>query len=244
MRRLACLSLAACSIIAVTSSVSCKKKGIDGGAPITPVVEEKTAICLYDGLAVRATATKGGKFLSSLSLGETVRYTGDTDKDESGREYMKVELSDGKTGWALSLGLVPKAQIGAMKDDTIIYRRPDLVTATTQKIPFMTIVAVTQQKDTWLEVIGEGKRNLGWVRKDAVAQEKEDVTVAILASKKLKEKDNLDPAKKLEAIIGASPNPNSYFIQKLKERTASAAPVVPPAPDAGNPGGEGGAEGQ
>jgi len=165
-----------------------------------------------------------------------VKWTGTTDKDETGREYVKVELSDGKTGWASASGIATGAQIGALKDDTTTYKRPDLVTASSQKVPFMTIVAVIQQKDAWFQVVGESKKPLGWVRKDAVTLDKEDVTVAILATKKLREKDGLDQAKKLEAIVKVSPNPTSFFIQKLRERasaTAAAAPVpdAPPAPE-------------
>lgn len=237
MKRVAYLSqIVLAAIVVAAFSVSCKKKSGEGAAAISAVAEDKTAVCLYDGLAVRASAAKGGKYLSSLALGETVRWTGDTDKDEAGREYLKVELSDGKTGWALALGLVNNAKIGALKDDTVIYKRPDLVTATTQKIPFMAIVAITQQKDNWFEVVGEGRRALGWVRKEAVAQEKEDVTVAILATKKLKEKDGLDQAKKIEAIASTSPNPNSFFIQKLRERAAAAVAVAPVTPDSAAPG--------
>jgi len=219
------LSLLALSLATLSvTSISCnRKKGAAVDAVVPVQVDDKTAVCMYDGLGVRESVGKNAKFLSSLTLGESVKWTGATNKDEAGREYVKVELSDGKIGWAPTSGIATGAQIGALKDDTVTYKRPDLVTASPQKLPFMTIVAVTQQKDAWFQVVGESKRALGWVRKDAVTLDKEDVTVAILATKKLREKDGLDPAKKLEAIVQLSPSPSSYFIQKLREKTLAAA---------------------
>lgn len=235
------LSLLALSLAAISlTNVSCKRKNseaIDAGVPA--LADDKSAVCMYDGLGVREAVGKNAKYMSSLALGESVKWTGATDKDETGREYLKVELSDGKTGWASASGIATGAQIGALKDDTTTYKRPDLVTAAAQKIPFMTIVAVIQQKDAWFQVVGESKRPLGWIRKDAVTVDKEDVTTAILATKKLRAKDGLDQAKKIEAIAQLAPNPTSYFIQKLRERASAAVVAAQPAPVEAPPAGEG-----
>lgn len=188
-------------------------------------IDDKATVCLYDGLAVRSEIGKTGKYLSSLSLGETVKWTGTSDKDEAGKEYLKVELSDGKTGWVSANGMQTGARMGAVRDDTPTYKRPDPVTATNQKVAFMTIVAVAQQKDEWLQLVGEGKKQLGWVKKDTVTLDQEDVTNAILATKKLRQKDGLTLEQKIELIAKASPNPGSYFVQKLRERVPAPAVV-------------------
>jgi acid phosphatase family membrane protein YuiD len=218
------LSLAAMAFV----NTSCKKKSPEAiAAEVTAPADDKTAVCMYDGMGVRDAIGKNAKYISSLALGESVKWTGATDKDESGREYLKVELSDGKSGWVSASGIATGAQIGAIKEDSVTYKRPDLVTATNQKLPLMTIVAVISQKDAWYQVVGESKKALGWVRKDSVTLEKEDVTVAILATKKLREKDGLDQVKKIEAIVQTTPNPNSFFIQKLKEQAAASAATSP-----------------
>jgi hypothetical protein len=87
----------------------------------------------------------------------------------------------------------------------------------------MTIVAATQQKDNWVQVVGEGKRTMGWLDKEAVSLDREEVTAAILATRKLREKDGLDYAKKVDAILAASSNPSSFFLAKLRDRAASGA---------------------
>ena len=221
------LRLSMLSVFLIASAMlpmACKRKAADG---MMPLADDKTSICLFDGLGVRATAAKGGKFVASLSLGETVRWTGDRDKDENGKDYLKVTLSDGHEGWASAAGLVTGAKVGAVKDDTVLYKRPDPLTATAQKVLCMSIVAVIQEKDGWVQLVGEGRRTLGWVNTAVVAFEREEVTTAILATKKLRQKDGLDRAAKVEAIARLAPNPASPFIQRLRERAADANVVVP-----------------
>jgi len=231
MKRNVLLSLTILSLSgAMALSIACKRKQVDRAPDATPVAEEKTAVCVIDGLGLRNAVGKSAKYVSSLALGESVKLVGDPEKDEAGKEWQKITLSDGKAGYVSCNGLVAGAQIGAIKDEAMVYKRPDLLTAQTNKVPFMTIVAVSQQKDQWLQAVGEGKKQIGWIRKDSVTLEKEDVTTAILATKKLREKDGLDQAKKIEAIAAAAPNPNSYFVQKLKEKAASAMPTPTEVP--------------
>lgn len=207
----------------------CSKKGADAGIQAVPAnkpplaasaatADANQAVCIYDGTGVRSEVGKKGKYVSSLSLGEAVRLSGAEEKDESGREFRKVELSDGSSGWVAATGIAAAARMGALRDDSPSYKRPDPLTASGQKIPFMTVVAVTQQKDEWLQLIGEGKKPLGWVKKDAVTLDADEVAVAILTTKKLREKDGLDRSRKVAAIIQASPNAASYFVQQLRER--------------------------
>lgn len=231
MKRNVYLSLAVLSLSgALGLSFACKRKQVDRAPDATPVAEEKSAVCVIDGLGLRNAVGKSAKFVSSLALGETVKLVGDSEKDEAGKEWQKVTLSDGKTGYVSINGLVAAAQIAAVKDEAVVYKRPDLLTAMPTKVPCMTIVAVSQQKDQWYQAVGEGHKQIGWIRKDSITLDKDDVTTAILATKKLREKDGLDQAKKIEAIIAAAPNPNSIFVQKLKEKSAAALPQATVAP--------------
>jgi hypothetical protein len=231
----AVLLLAGVSVLGVACH---QKDSVTLASGAAPAVDDKSGVCIYDGLAIRSTAAKTGKYVTSIMLGESVKCSGESNKDETGREFVKVELSDGKSGWASSFGIVPGAAIAAMSEDAVVYKRPDMLTATNQKIPFMTIIAVTQTKDDWVEATSEGKKLVGWVRKSSVALGKEDVMVAILATKKLREKDGLDHAQKIEAIVNNSPYPASAFIKKLKdqavEQPSSAAGDAVKASATGN----------
>jgi hypothetical protein len=61
------------------------------------------------------------------------------------------------------------------------------------------------------------------------------VTTAILATKKLRAKDGLDRAAKIEAIAGMVPNPSSAFIQKLRDQAAGAPPAAVNTPNEPTP---------
>lgn len=226
------LTCAAVALVLMTSHLACKRKSAQG--PIAEganaaVQDEKQSICLLDGIGLRDVPGKGGKYLSSVSLGEQVRWTGDKEKDEAGKEYVKVELSDGKKGWTLAYGIITGSVLGAIKEETMLYRRPDVLTASNSKLPFMNLVAVRQEKDGWVEVISEGKRQSGWVKKESVLSDKENITVAVLATRKLREKDGLELNKKWEAILANTPYPASHFASVIRERAAAAAtPVTAP----------------
>jgi len=232
MKKIAHLPLTALLCAGLLSSLGCnrKSKGLTGMEGSLVVEDSHNAVCMVSLLGVRSAAQKTGKYVSSISLGETVKLTGDTDKDEAGREYQKVELSDGKSGWVAANGIVAGAQPGAFLEEAVLYKRPDLLTAKPQKAPFMGIVAVTQQRGDWFEVTGEGRRPLGWVQKRTLTMVREDLTAAVLATRQLREKNSLDPAQKLEAAIANSPFPASIFIQKLRERAANAQPTQQPQP--------------
>ena len=67
------------------------------------------AVCIYDGISLKTEPAKAGKWLASLSLGETVVWLGDSSVDQTEkRSYQKIQLSDGKTGWAAADWLVLK----------------------------------------------------------------------------------------------------------------------------------------
>lgn len=223
------LTCSAVAVLLLVSGVACKRKAAQGQIAEggnAAVQDDKQSVCLLDGLGLRDVPGKGGKYISSVSLGEQVRWTGDKEKDEAGKDYVKVELSDGKKGWTSAYGIVTGSALGAIKDETVLYRRPDVLTASNQKLPFMNLVAVIQEKEGWIEVVSEGKRQSGWVKKETVLRDKENVTVAVLATRKLREKDGLELTKKWEAILANTPFPATHFASVIRERAAAAAAPV------------------
>jgi hypothetical protein len=197
-----------------------------------PVIQEKRiqSVCIYDNIALRKEPRKviKGNWLSSVSLGETVIWLGEikVDSSDNNREYVKIELSDSTIGWASSWGIIVDAEIGAIRNSTPIYNRPDFVTITDRSFELMDIVAITDSKDDWIKVIGERRgqkgwiNKKGWIKKENVTKDKKDITVAILANKELKKEDNIPYLGKIKSIIKTSPYPESYFIQKLNQHLA------------------------
>jgi len=193
-------------------------------------------VCVFDGTPVREGPNKKGKFVSSMSLGESVKDLGGTATDaaDNNREYFNVELSDGKTGWAPSFGLVRNAVAGAIKEPAIIFKRPDMLTMTKDKFEPMEMVAIGQSKDEWAEVIGEAKKKQGWIKKEFITTAKEDIAVAVFALKKMREQSAATAMDRTMDIIANAPFPESYFVQRLKQQmqasmdSSASTPVAMP----------------
>lgn len=234
MKNIRLLSVVCCAGVLAAGAVSgCGKKGPAAKegqeqAAQTAQGQEQTAgaVCMYDGIALKQEPSKNAKWLASINLGEMVQWLGDStvDTTDKNRSYQKVRLSDGKSGWTISWGLAINAKLAAIRQNTVIYKRPDLVTGTDAKIPLMSPVAIMQEKDDWVEFISDGRRISGWLKKDALTTDPADIAVAVLAFKKLGQAKNRIAA--IREFIAASPYPESFFIKKLQEEVDAA----PPAP--------------
>ena len=185
------------------------------------VVEEKRidTISIWDGVALRAQPKRTGKWLASISLGERVFWLGESQVDSTNDqyEYLKVELSDGTVGWASKYVVVVDSQAGAVKKETPVYKRPDPLTMSDKMFEVMDMVAITDEKDGWVEVVGEKREKSGWIRSDYITKDKGDVTVAILAMKALREKDDIPLYQKIHEIIEKTAYPESIFIPILRQ---------------------------
>jgi len=205
-------------LVFLSSMCGNQKTAVEEPAP----KERIETICVLDRLGLRDDA---GNWLSSLSLGETVFWLGESkiDSTKNAREYLKVVLSDSTIGWALAWGLVTNARLGAVKKSASIYRRPDPLTVTESKFEMMAMVAIKQTKDNWMEVIGEKRsekgwnNRSGWISVNDVVIDQSEVTIAILATKALREKDDAVKQEKLMAILKNIPNADSFFMKKLME---------------------------
>lgn len=144
------------------------------------------------------------------------------DSLDKNREYLYVELSDGKVAWANSYGLIVDSKIAALKEDIPIYKRPDLLTITEKTFDKMDVLAIEETKGEWIKVVGEKKKLLGWIKNNTVTESKEDVAFSIMVSKELKEKDGSLIIDKIEEFIEKTPYVNSIFISYLKEALAES----------------------
>jgi hypothetical protein len=189
-----------------------------------PSAPQKGMVCVVEGTPVRSTPARSGKVISTLSLGETVEsmQNSQTDAADKNREYLQVRLSDGKEGWAPAYGLLTNAIVGATKEQAIIYKRPDVLTMTPDKFMPLDIVALGEEKDDWIQAVGEQRKKNGWIKKEFVTVTKEDVALAALAIKKFAEKDGKSLPEKIQDLLANSPYPNSFFMEKLRGMAASS----------------------
>jgi hypothetical protein len=181
------------------------------------------AVIISTGTAVRETPSKDGKWISSMLLGEKLTYLGESAVDSANpeQEYLHVELSDGKQAWARSYGVLINAIPAAVISQTAIYKRPDLVTQTDKTFRIAEFVAIISDKGEWVEVIGAEKRKSGWIKRDMLSIDPEDVAVATLAHKDLLDKEGKIIAVNLSTFLENLPNVNSQLARSLQDQMSS-----------------------
>lgn len=192
-----------------------------------PVAEEATkggdAICVIDKLSVRETPGAKTKWITSLSLGEKVYYTGESVMDSaSKKEYYKVKLIDGKEGWSRATFLVVDGKVGAVVQEANVYKRPDLLTKTDKKYSPMDIIAVMSTQDDWVQV--KGKRAEGkyveeaWIKANNITENSIDIATAKYASLALTKETMTDRITALQEIVDNADFSSSSFMGLLKEK--------------------------
>ncbi len=179
------------------------------------------AISIWEDTSVRESAGAKGKWLTSLSIGETVFYLEEKQTVDK-KEYAKIRLQDGKEGWSFAAYIITDSKAAVFKNDTELYKRPDLLTKSGKKFSKMDIVAIKPAtQDGWAPV--EGKRSKGkwidkgWVKISNVSQETVDIAVAKFAQKALKMDDITEKEEILSDLISNSDFANSVFIPEMRE---------------------------
>lgn len=183
-------------------------------------ITETDAVCIWDGGSIRETPESDGKYVTKMALGEKITWLGisenDTTKEKSVVQYHKVRLSDGTEGWASEYVIVTDATPAVIINEVTVYTRPDLINATDKKLEAMDFIAVIKTEDNWCEFVGEKNKTKGWIQKESVSYEKEDIAVALLAGKAFDEKDEEAKKEKIKEIIENTAFVNSVFIENLK----------------------------
>lgn len=186
------------------------------------------AVCVSNGLALRAEPKKDGKWLSSMSLGEVSKYQGVTaiDSADTNREFYKLELSDGSVVWARSYGLLLEAKPAAIIENTPIYTRPDLVTKTDKSFGTAEFVAIVGEKENWLNVVGAGNKKKGWIKNAAISTQAEEVAIATLAQRQLMDKNGIIQTEKISDFLEDLPYEETmlegYLEDMLNEEVETA----------------------
>ncbi len=203
--------------------------------PENEVAKELAAVSIWDKVSVRETPDQKGKWLTSLSIGETLVFLNErkSDATDDNKEYMKVRLNDGKEGWTRSDFVIPEAQAAVFIEETYVYKRPDLLTKSGDAFSQMDIVAVIETQDDWLKVKGkrsEGKWiDEGWIKASNLSLEAVDIATAKFSKAALANEDEAKRQTAILDIVGNNDLSSSVFIADLQKMIA--APVVEEAQD-------------
>ncbi len=202
---------------------ACKSGTNESSATGENAEQRIKAVCISTGTPLKEEPKKEGKWISSMVLGETLTYLNESAIDSANpqHEYYHVELSDGKIAWARSYGIALNAYPAAIINQTPIYKRPDLVTKTDKSFNIAEFVAVVNEKEQWVEVIGAEKRKSGWIKNESISTDNEDIAVATLAQKDLLDKEGKIIMDKLSTFLESLPGGNSSLARYLQDQMSN-----------------------
>jgi len=182
------------------------------------VPDKKVAFCIWDGAALRAEASKSGKYMSKVRLGEKVEYLEEekTDPSNATRKYFKVALSDGSQGWVLANLFVVGGKRAVVDDNATIYKRPDLLTATEDHFSPLDLVIITNTDGDFVEVVGNKSRKKGWIKETNTTLLEVDIQMGILATMAMAEQSHEKRQKGLNDILANSDFEGSQFINYIE----------------------------
>lgn len=179
-----------------------------------------TVVAVSNKVAVKAEPKKDGTYITSLARWEQVVWLGDSAIDNEKRVYYKVQLSDGKIGWAGAYGSVVNGTVSVVKDSSALYLRPDITTATKTVLPSLLIVVASTTKDRFVNIIGQDRKLSGWLFSEIITSNPADVQAAIVTEQTLETSGNQVSEQMINEIASKLGGPNSFVIQKLRERIA------------------------
>jgi len=197
---------------------------VDNNEDTQNKTEELPAVCIWNKLSVRETPQTKGKYKTAIYLGEKITYKGNTEIDSTSKkniEFIQIELADGTLGWSDKRFIGIDATSYALIKDTKLYKRPDILTATTKTYNKLQFLIVFEEKNEWVKVKLKGSKenwfSEGWIKKDNLTDSEIDVSVAILASRAIaiSNKDKKNEA--LNEIVNNPDLQSSIFISQLKD---------------------------
>ncbi len=185
-----------------------------------PMVEEKPAVCIWDKGSVREAPKKNGKWMSAMALGEKITWTGysEVDSANNNRKYYKIRLSDGSEGWASEYVVALDSEPAVVLAETAVFRRPDYLTVTDHKLAPMEVVAISEARGEWAQVMAAEKKRQGWIETGLVSKDPVDIAVGLMATKAMALDDEDKRNEKLQEILDNQAFAASTFISKIKNR--------------------------
>lgn len=204
-------------------------------------LEPAPAVVLYENLPLRETASTQGKWITGLSLGEEVRFSGEKESDSSGKSevtYLKIQRLDGSTeGWTSEYFCAVNAVPAVLMEDVSPCKQPSIATMDTAlNIPKGSIIAIIQDGDygEFIKIKWQRKDrswiDQGYIKGSSAASDPKIIAVArilYLVKSDTFSKSTEDKKKKLDLILKNFPD--SPFLAEVtqlmkdlqKEDTAS-----------------------
>ncbi|RLD80651.1 MAG: hypothetical protein DRJ10_07140 [Bacteroidetes bacterium] len=194
----------------------------DSGEPEDYEIKESPIICMWSKVSLRKSPKAKGDYVTTIYLGETATYLGITEKDTTvakGKDYVKVELIDGTTGWVDVRFMAIDAAPYAVKGISKLYKRPDILTATKKEYDKMQFIVVLEEKGEWMKVKGKRKQDQwfsdGWMKANHLTNSDIDISVAILTNRAMAITDEEKKIEALNEIIDNSDFSGSTFIKDI-----------------------------
>jgi hypothetical protein len=185
------------------------------------------AILLWDGGIISMPSTKEGKWVATYQFGNTLTLTGKSEENKDDkRTYKEVTGPDGKTGWINEYLLLPNATIGAAYTSVILYKNPDVMSVSTDKIKAGDLLAVSaEDKGGFRQVYGKEKKIKGFINSlDKISSAPLDLEVAIFYQKALAQKTSEDQLRELQAILDDPSNASSKFYALVRSKVDELNP--------------------
>jgi len=176
-------------------------------------------VSVWDRISTRSEPRRKSPSTTLLSLGESFLYmdTFAIDSSYNNTKFLKARLSDSSIVWVYGFASVLNAKPVVITSEIPLYMRPDLLTITEKRINTMEIVAVVEEWDNWIKVVSEKKEKEGWIKKEFISNDSIDLAFALLAKRKMAEKNREQKIKNLENLLENNPYPNTIFISELRE---------------------------
>jgi uncharacterized protein YgiM (DUF1202 family) len=185
---------------------------------------------VWQGAPVRDTPGGEGGWQTSLNVGETFTFLGETEEAERGgetREYSKVRLKGGSEGWVRSAFIANEATPAVVVRKAILHERPTPMASTDKVFQPMDVVAIVKDQDGWLQVRGKRRAatwlESGWVRPNAVSTQETDVAVAALRTKAMNQDTPSAQRKALKRVVDNPSLQETVFIDSLRAQLDTLA---------------------
>ncbi len=185
------------------------------------------AVLLWDGGIIDKPNSKEGKWVSSYQFGNTLTLTGETEENtEEKKNYTEVTGPDGKSGWINDYLIVKNAYVGVVINDVVLYKNPDVMSVSNDKVKKGEIVSVSaEDKSGFREVYGREKKVKGFVNLlENISDDQLDLKVAVLFKKALWKKTIEEKTKELQTILDDPANSSSKLLEVVKSKLEEINP--------------------
>jgi len=176
------------------------------------------ALCIVGSSPVYEMPEMTSQVIASFHLGEQVKIMNRAkSKRRTNSQLVEIQATDGTAAWTLYENLLTNAVPAAILEDAVIYQHPEMNTQTDKKFHLAEFAAVTDQNESWVRIMGAGKKKEGWIPRECITTHPGDVNVAILAHSDLLDRNGVIITDKLADFLKHLPDNNAELAIKLQQ---------------------------